>query len=736
MLAKLLKSFFTGDFIKKGLKFGVTTLSACVINFGVNIIGHECFGISVNILYPIALILVSISSFLQFRFFVFPDASKRSAVKQGWQFFLSSVIFRILEWALFFVLYNIVAFSFHWWYAWCIIIVQTIGTVSKFFFYNSFIFGRRDTHSLNANSQEPSTPVKSGTAGKRNQHWGYQLFLAALCTAAVVFLCKNIFQHSEKHIELSFTLQYVNQHRNHWQVFFFSKEGKKWTSIRPVFMSDNNKIKVSVVLPGETLEQLRLDWGSNPGKVTIENFVLKGERNYTLQDMKLLHANQIKNLKLASDGLTCSSNEIDPYLVFLLKKPLTAMKINDIDFWALAIIAFSSFVVFLAAARLLTISGSGAGSKGIFVVDGLLTLFFLVSLFLPMSKIDDQKISPIEKRKLAPFKPLISSDQKFNYQFGRNFDSWFNDHFFGRDALLRFDVFLFNLCKSPIQVRGNVFYGFDNWYFLSKENALRNYHNLDLFTAQQLEQAVENINKIDSICRKYGKKFYIVIIPDKHKVYGEFFPAAPKIRPDEQSRPRQFESYVSRNTSVPVINLVEQLKKNKSKGLLYWKNNTHWNEMGAFMGYLGIMERIRKDFPDVPVTRPKIRSVKNRSQGDLVKIVLRPQEIEYPVPQLIRQYKVIGDPVEQSFGSSLMINPKGKYNVLIIRDSFSSSLLPYMGNSFRSTTALWSNYVFPQHKINAFKSADIVIFECVDRLLPFMLNGIKVSRYAIEQGVK
>lgn len=141
MLTKLLNTFFTWDFIKKGLKFGVATLSACIIHFVINVIGHECFDISVNILYPIALVMVSLSTFLQCRFFVYPGAAKRNAMKQGWQFVLSSVVFRLLEWVLFFFLYNIVALSFHWWYVCCIIIVQTIGTLSKFFFYNYFIFG-------------------------------------------------------------------------------------------------------------------------------------------------------------------------------------------------------------------------------------------------------------------------------------------------------------------------------------------------------------------------------------------------------------------------------------------------------------------------------------------------------------------------------------------------------------------------------------------------------------------
>ena len=140
-MKNLFAALFSWEFIKKGLKFCITSLSACLLNFGINVIGHEFFGISVNILYPIALVVVSVSTFLQCRFFVYPGASQRNALKQGWQFIVSSIIFRFLEWALFFFLYNIVALSFHWWYVCCILIVQTIGTLSKFFFYNFFIFG-------------------------------------------------------------------------------------------------------------------------------------------------------------------------------------------------------------------------------------------------------------------------------------------------------------------------------------------------------------------------------------------------------------------------------------------------------------------------------------------------------------------------------------------------------------------------------------------------------------------
>ena len=140
-----IRTFFTWDFFRKGLKFGLTSGIAFILNFGINIIGHEYFGISVNITYPIALVTVSLTAFLLFRFFVYPGAEKKNPMKQGWQFILSTISFRCAEWLLFLFLYNVIALQFHWWYICCLVIVQTLGTVSKFFFYNFFIFGHGNT---------------------------------------------------------------------------------------------------------------------------------------------------------------------------------------------------------------------------------------------------------------------------------------------------------------------------------------------------------------------------------------------------------------------------------------------------------------------------------------------------------------------------------------------------------------------------------------------------------------
>ncbi len=127
------------NIVRKGLRFGIATVAAFVIHLVVNVGGHELLGISSNVLYPISLVLISLSTFLFCRFFVYPEGREKSMAVQGWWFIVSSVLFRLLEWGCFAFLLNIVGL----WYVVCIVIVQVTGTLSKFFFYNFFIFGGR-----------------------------------------------------------------------------------------------------------------------------------------------------------------------------------------------------------------------------------------------------------------------------------------------------------------------------------------------------------------------------------------------------------------------------------------------------------------------------------------------------------------------------------------------------------------------------------------------------------------
>ena len=109
-----------------------------------------------------------------------------------------------------------------------------------------------------------------------------------------------------------------------------------------------------------------------------------------------------------------------------------------------------------------------------------LTIFFVL-LFLPAIKIDKSEISIKENRALQKWQPLVKEDGKFNYDFGRNFEAWFNDRFFLRDGFIKLStVFKFKNKK--------VLQGKEDWLFFAKENTISNYQNNNTFTQLELTQ--------------------------------------------------------------------------------------------------------------------------------------------------------------------------------------------------------------------------------------------------------
>ena len=552
----------------------------------------------------------------------------------------------------------------------------------------------------------------------------WRLILAILGTITITYLCRDIYRSKEKYIDLEITLQYGNQKNNHWQIFHM--EGKKWKPLNSVRLKDNAPATQKITFPCKKLTSIRLDFGSKPGNIELSKFNLYGKKCITLNDMTISRKYQVSQLNHTPNKLTLKSNDIDPHIIFNFNKTLKGKR--HCDYWTFAILSFSVFIILLAITRLL----GQLPVKSCCIANGIFALSFLISLFIPGSEMDDKKVSATEKRKLAVFKPLVLADGKINYQFGKNFETWFNDRFLGRSALLNLNTFLFQKTKSPLQVHGNAYSGFDNWHFLAGNNILQNYHNLDLFSQKELAQAADDLNAINAICKKKGKKLYFVIAPDKHKVYGEYFPAAEKIHPDSQSRARQLTHHLNTSTEVPVLYLLDTLLANKKQAVLYWKYDTHWNPLGSYYGYLELMKYIQKDFPDISVNRNAILKPTKSNGGDLNSKNIPKDDTNYLIPVHKANYtssKITWTVTKQS-------NSKGKYNVLILRDSFATALLPYMGNSFKTVLAFWTSYVLSPHYIKDFEESDILIFECVERFLPSMLQGIHTTRLNLEKGVK
>lgn len=87
-----------------------------------------------------------------------------------------------------------------------------------------------------------------------------------------------------------------------------------------------------------------------------------------------------------------------------------------------------------------------------------LTIFFIM-LLIPFSHINKEDKSLSENRMLAKWKPLINQEGKLNYNFGKDFESWFNDRFNTREFLVSVKSII------PHKTTNKVIVGKKRWLF-------------------------------------------------------------------------------------------------------------------------------------------------------------------------------------------------------------------------------------------------------------------------------
>ena len=221
----------------------------------------------------------------------------------------------------------------------------------------------------------------------------------------------------------------------------------------------------------------------------------------------------------------------------------------------------------------------------------------MVLMFMPMMKIDNNEISTQENRTLAKYQPFLQEDKRMNFEYGRDFENWFNDHFNHREWLInlnsKLNLFLNRKLQSQTAMQGK-----KNWLFTTRWNSVAMFQNKNLFSDDELIKIKDKMQALQKWANKHGMKFYIMLVPDKESIYGEYYPDGYE-KEGEISRLQQITSYLKENTNLNIISLYEPLVSAKDKYTLFYKTGTHWNLRGAFVGYQAVIDSLRKDFSDL-----------------------------------------------------------------------------------------------------------------------------------------
>ena len=253
-------------------------------------------------------------------------------------------------------------------------------------------------------------------------------------------------------------------------------------------------------------------------------------------------------------------------------------------------------------------------------------------------------------------------------------------------------------------------------YPLERDNSINNYANNVTLSEDKLRNGLDYLKAIDEWCKKNGKEFYYVIVPDKNKIYGEYYRLIRKQHSDEYGIGNQFTNYIKKNSDIKVIYLYDILMQNKDKGILYFKHDTHWNDLGAYYGYKALV--------DLMNISPKSYEFDERQQGggdleNMAKGVINKDNEKY-------KYSKLKNVCKSHERKSICKNDFGNRKLFMLRDSFGGRLILYLGNIFNEiNTEDYMSYQFSSENLKFIKdNADIVILENAERYVPVILNKI------------
>lgn len=285
-----------------------------------------------------------------------------------------------------------------------------------------------------------------------------------------------------------------------------------------------------------------------------------------------------------------------------------------------------------------------------------------------------------------------------------------------------------------------VVFGKDDWMFLgdsfektitTKRNGIR-------------VKDIEVIQKIAETSKSWKKwyaahginSYHVLVGPDKSTVYPEMLPAWAMISSDSITR-----EFVSRSPEVFVYPRQELLAMKATTDVpLYYKTDTHWNMLGAWVSFDQLARSLQTSDPEITIPSPPDPSaVKARPRigGDLstfqrIRPYVKDTELDL-ADTSIRKMPVSQfdfDTMKQvSSGENIQVNAPQKpllvrsekalnhKRVLWLRDSFGSAISPLMAATFSETLQIhhqWTNPKVIAELVEKFKP-DLVVVTIVER---------------------
>ncbi len=333
-----------------------------------------------------------------------------------------------------------------------------------------------------------------------------------------------------------------------------------------------------------------------------------------------------------------------------------------------------------------------------------------------------------ENRKFSS-KPYFSIKEINKYP--SMYETYFNDYIPFRNELVQLkntiDVTIFNNAVSDTALLGK-----NNYMFYNSFNIIKDYIGLYIIDYNTMHRMRDNIISFNNELNKIGIDFILMICPDKNFIYPEYMPNYIK-RKYSYNQTDKFIDYMQNTTNIKIVFSKKQLLDYKNKYRLYYKYDSHWNNLSGYIGYIDIMKILNKSYVELKDISIKEIMISGNFPKQVINILNLSKinkynyDIDYDISNYSKNKITYVNPTNDSITMHLKSDSIDNRKILVIRDSFTivGNMYYYLSLSFSESFFIHIDAINNgtlNSLIREFKP-NIIIYETLERYIePKFLN--------------
>ena len=335
---------------------------------------------------------------------------------------------------------------------------------------------------------------------------------------------------------------------------------------------------------------------------------------------------------------------------------------------------------------------------------------------------DDTEFAYVEQREPAAWpEPPRSVAELASYP--ARFGAFFSDHFGLRREMVRLHgrIALWLQHKS---ISPEVIVGSDGWMFYAGDGSVENHlHQLPLSPAE-LDAWSNGLQARHDWFAAHRIAYLFLVAPDKQSIYPEYLPTELAPGPGET----RLEQLTRRLAGAEWwLDPRADLLAAKREGELYFKADTHWNDLGAYQTYRAIAARL-----GIPaLSRDEAKLWHFSQSADLARlsgVADTEGNVSYPVACAVDEPATFDPAILdrdrpdlhriEAYTVPATRCATGRERLLIFHDSFGVQLSRYLSESFARAVYVWRAPSLAQMQaMVSVEHPTVVIEERVERYL-------------------